>query len=102
MTNIWAFYTAIELGPDKNSANGRLLATASRLPNGECPPEISNLLESWRGRHRMELRRADQAAFAGKSRHIAPKLRRNFPLLANELFERELAARPDFFAGKRG
>jgi hypothetical protein len=100
-------YTAILLGPDKNPANGRLLASASRLPNGECPSEISALWKAgevalgWSCDVPLKQLSPESLGKLRRTR-LRNKLKSKFPLIADELFAREIALRPDFFAGKRG
>jgi len=100
-------YTAIQLGPDKNPSNGKVIASAPRLPNGQCPPEIAALWKAgevaigWSCDAPLKQLSPESLGKLRRTR-LRNKLKSKFPLIADELFAREIALRPDFFAGKRG
>jgi hypothetical protein len=103
---IRGIYYAVRLGPDKNPAKGTVLHQVPSDGRGGIPPEI---LDLWRPGEvavvwgsTQELRQLPEATLAKVRRtRLRRKLQRKLPLLADVLEQRELARRPEFFAGKR-
>jgi hypothetical protein len=95
------------LGPDKNPAKVKLIASAPRLPNGHCPPEIAAFWKAgevaigWSGDAALTQLSPGSLGKLRRTR-LRNKLKSKFPLIADEPFAREISLRPDFFAGKRG
>lgn len=98
-------YYAVRLGPDRNPARGTVIAEAA-ADGCDVPPSIRAL---WQPGQVAIVWNSDEAL-----RQLAPetlakrrltrmrnKLARTAPLFADQLEARELAERPDFYAGKR-
>lgn len=94
-------YQAIRLGADLRPCNGEVIAEA---------PTAAELLHLWQPGRVVIAWRADAAPIRRLSRDSLAALRRKrlrrrlearFPLIACQLYEAELAARPGYFAGDR-
>lgn len=98
-------YQAVQLGPDKNPARGSVIAEAPAIGAG-VPDSIQAL---WRAgevaivwNHHEELRQLSPETLAKRRMtRMRRKLAEQAPLFADQLEARELAERPDFYAGKR-
>jgi hypothetical protein len=99
-------YYAVRLGADKNPAKGEVIASGpGDLVHG-IPPEVAALWRPgevaicWASEER--IRHLSEKSLAQLRRtRLHNRLQRQVPLFAGELEERELSARPDFFAGKK-
>ena len=98
-------WSAVRLGPDKRPSNGTVLLKIES-DSTEPPPEIKALWVAgevsicWSSNE--ELRELSQESLAKLRRtRLHNKLQRTAPLFADELEQREMEERPDFFAGRR-
>lgn len=98
-------YYAVQLGADKNPARGVILAEAP----GDgivIPPSIKALWRPgevsicWRIDQPMRTLSPESLAKMRRTR-LHNRLQRDVPMFADQIEERELAKRPDFFSGKR-
>lgn len=105
---LWRY--SIRWGNPYTSAPGpRELGTAEVPPGSRCPAELLALTKPGDGyavcldfpqagavRRWSDERRADV-----RRRNLTRRVERDAPLFADELIQRELDARPDYFAGKK-
>ena len=94
-------HTSRALGP-------RVLASAEVPAGALCPPEVRDLWKAGTGYGihidfpQAAVRRWSEEAKANvRCRNLVARVQKAAPLFADELIERELAARPNYCAGKR-
>lgn len=97
-------FTVHKYNPDFSL--GECIASAERLPNGDCPPELLALLVpgqitlAWT--YEAPIKRLSQASLASRrQKRLEVNLAKTAPLFADEIRERELRERPDFYSGVR-
>jgi len=93
-------YQAIRLGPDLRPSGGEVIAegTEAKVLPFWVPGKI---VIAWRA-DEPPPRRLSKASLASvRRKRLRRRLDAKFPLLADQLEQAELAARPDFYAGDR-
>ena len=94
--------------PHQPCPGPRVLASAEVPAGAPCPPEVRDLWKPGTGYGihidfpQAAVRRWSEEAKANvRRRNLVARVQKAAPLFADELIERELAARPNYFAGKR-
>lgn len=99
-------YQAIRLGADKRPSTGTVIAAAPDTGGG-IPPAIlalwvpGQVAIAWTAEHRPIRRLTADSLAQLRRKRLRRQLDRKHPLIAAQLYEQELAARPAFYAGER-
>ena len=100
MNDYKPFYSAVQLGADKNPSRGTVLATGTREEMDQLwiPGEV---VICWNSNPAPIKRISKESLAKRRKTRTKNRLEKKFPLFADELFERELADRPSHFEGER-
>lgn len=94
-------YHAIRLGPDMRPSNGTVIASGQAKADVLPYWQAGRVVIGWKADH-APMRRLSQASLASvRRKRLRRKLERKHPLLAEQLFADEIAARQAFYAGER-
>ena len=100
MNDYQPFYSAVQLGADKNPSRGTVIATGTREEMDKLWV-AGEVVICWNS-NPAPIKRISQESLAKRRKsRTKNRLEKKFPLFAEELFERELAEKPDHFAGVR-
>lgn len=94
-------YQAIKLGRDMRPSNGAIIATAERQQDLLHLWEPGRVVIAWSANEGPPRRLSQQSLASVRRKRLRRRLERKHPLFAEELFQREIAQRPDHFAGIR-
>jgi len=95
-----ATWSAIKLGPDKKPARGTTIATG---PTEESVAHLwrpGDVIIAWTAPHKPVKRWSQATTAKVRKQRLMKRLQRKFPLFAAQLYEAEIAARPDYYAAQ--
>lgn len=100
-------WSAVRLGPDKNPANGEIIASATVTGStATAPAEIEALWKPgevaicWNATPKPKHQMTEAGKASLRRKALRRRLESKHPLLADLLEQQEHEARPEYFAGK--
>lgn len=94
-------YQAIRLGPDKQPSKGTVIATGPTMESLMHLWKPSEVCIGWQAEHAAPRRLKPESLAAVRKKRLRRQLDAKLPLLADQIEEQEIAARPAFYAGER-
>lgn len=93
-------YSAIRLGPDLRPSHGTVIATAPSREQLMHLWEPGRVVIGWSSDAPPPKRWPKATLARVRRQRLRRRLERKFPLIADQLYEDELAARPEYFAAE--
>lgn len=94
-------YQAIRLGPDLRPTNGQVIAEADTAAELIHLWEPGRVVIAWRMPDAPRKRLSRDSLATVRRKRLRRRLDAKHPLFAAQLYEAEIAARPDYYAGHR-
>ena len=94
-------YQAIRLGRDMRPCNGEVLAEGPTPESVEHLWQPGRVVIAWSANEGPPRRLSQDSLASVRQKRLRRRLEKKHPLFADELFAREIEARPDHFAGIR-